>query len=385
MFSTFEAALNRLLESLRIQNNESTYIRFEQMLKLLGQSIEHKEGKLVQQPALIIMVQQLAKLLSEPEMPENIILIICKLVILLLLSKNIHLSQEQASLLIRKVLVVPQKTVFTYFVDNVSEYGSFEALILPSFLKYCVETDLNAQCLQLLTKLLMKKAPLCGNGIKLLEWKQYTLNFGNVSTNDKILNILMDKINNTESIADYFCALICLPHLNTPNTNDIINILDTNTSLLINKLQNCNDLSLNIMETKKILFLLYNTLECLIHLGGSNVLLNKFSNICDCLLRFSINTNFIISLRIISLLVSALKEEQSIITMENLLKIHDTMKGNFSSPFHEVNYYLLSMLREIVFVVQYCVFSGTINRILLKFHSLLNTGASFNFTHLYIV
>lgn len=332
-YSTLIGSADKLLDSWRTKRDEKVFNALEQILKLLGQSIEYKSGKLLQEP--VSVVQLLVKLLSEPGVPDNIILNICNISILLLLSQNIRLSQEHASLLIRKTLSIPQKTIFLHFIDNIHQYGSFEGLILPSFLKYCIQTDLNDECLHILTKLVLKKAPLCGSGINLCQWSKYSLNFGSES-NRKLFNILLNKIGDTGNVDEYFCALVCLPHLNSCDVDRVTEILDRNLNEFQDKLNKITDIKSDRSETVKILFLLHNTLQCVVHLSNLRVLSCKFAPLRDCLLRFSGHQSFILSLRSLSLLLTALKEEEGIATMLTLTRIHEKIQSNFSSPFHEV-------------------------------------------------
>lgn len=335
LWSVLFKIMENLIESYKIKQDEKVTMNIELMLKLIGQSVEYKGGKLLQDP--VPLIQILIKLLNFTELKESVLLIIAQIGILLLLSKSTRIPQEHASGLIRKILSLPQQSILLYFVDKISEYSSFEALVQPSFLRYCIKTNLDVDCFHSLTKLVLKKSPLCESGMKLDAWKKYPLDFK--ENNLQILNILRSYViaNNIDSVFDnidhYYCSLVCLPHLNIKENVDIQDILRNNINSLIVKIKDGNDEGL----LKKWLFLLNGTVECLIHLSGSKVIGTIFNEIVDCLLSMAQCPQYIVSLKILSLCLTALKDDESVITMETLIKINEGLENNFNSPFHEVS------------------------------------------------
>ncbi|KAJ8971909.1 hypothetical protein NQ314_000480 [Rhamnusium bicolor] len=338
LWLTYIQILENLSQTFKINQDGKIVNNIDLILKLIGQSIEHKGGKILQQP--VPLIQQLVKILNDNNLPEYVILTITQIGILLLLSKNIKVPQEQASSLIRKILFLPQKSILLYFVDNVSDYSSFEALILPRFLKHCVANQLNEDCFHILTKLVLKKVPTCGSGIKLSHWNKYPLDFR--ENNTLITNIMLNHIrsDNMDTIINdfdnYVCSVICLPHLNIKETEESIGNLEKNIVHLLEKINTECIHNENQETIQKILFVFNSTVECLIHLSGTDILAMNFCKIIDSLLYLTTYPQHILSLKIISLCLTALKNNCDIITMENLLKINNALENNFSSPYHEV-------------------------------------------------
>jgi hypothetical protein len=88
-----------------------------------------------------------------------------------------------------QVLAVPYTSVFLMFVQRVLTYPAFEVLILPQLLHHCQSISLSDSAvgvagigqdfLNLLTRMVLYKAPLCETGMDLKSWHQYPLNFTN--------------------------------------------------------------------------------------------------------------------------------------------------------------------------------------------------------------
>lgn len=338
LWSIFIKILEELVELCKIKKDEKVVRNIELVLKLIGQSVEYKGAKFLQDS--VPLIQILIKLLSFSDASESVLLIVTQIVILLLLSKHIRIPQEHTSSLIRKILSLPQKSVLLYFIDKISEYSSFEALVLPSFLRYCVKTNLDVDCFHSLTKLIIKKSPLCECGMNLDDWKKYPVDFK--ESNQQIINILKSYIvaDNIDILLDnvdnYYCSLVCLPHLNAKGNIEIQEILKNNINCLIDRIKVSNDEGV----LRKLLFLLNGTVECLIHLSGNEVIDIVFHEIVNCLLNLVQRPQYIVGLKVLSLCLAILKNDRSIITMETLIKMNKQLENNFNSPFHEVSYYL---------------------------------------------
>ncbi|KAL3285277.1 hypothetical protein HHI36_019387 [Cryptolaemus montrouzieri] len=118
--------LDKLIEYWKNDRNASKCL--ENLLKLLGQAVEHKNGKIVQDPKTII--QRIINLLNLEDLPEDVMLIVIQISVVILLSVRIRLSQEQASLLVKNSLSVKNKNALLYFVDNSTDFSLFEAFVL---------------------------------------------------------------------------------------------------------------------------------------------------------------------------------------------------------------------------------------------------------------
>ncbi|XP_056635303.1 small subunit processome component 20 homolog isoform X1 [Diorhabda sublineata] len=327
VWSSFVTVLKGLINKYKTNPSDSLINSINLILKLVGQTIEHKEGKFLQKPSLIIDV--LVEILNTLNQSEETILLICQIVIVLLLSNNLKLAQEQTSMLTRKLLVTPHKKVFLYFIDNIKTFSLFEASILPSFLKFCVKNGLDSDCFNLLINILTYKAPACVNGMNLSKWTKYHLDFK--EANSTVMRILLENLKNDT----FHSSLLCLPHL-TAKMNDVLTILEES---LLNSIKSMNKAE-NESEKKKLLFFINVTLETMIHLNINHDLLFKIFNehVLEALLPLTNKTEYISSLQSFDLLISYFKQigEEKYLTMDMLMKINNVMEMNFSSPFHEV-------------------------------------------------
>lgn len=331
---TFTAQFNNLFDKYQTSHDEKILNNIELCLKLIGQSIEYKGGKFFQKPSQIIEV--ISKILTDNVLPESISQTITKIVIIILLAKNLKLSQDQASLLTKKVLSSIHKSVYLYFVENTIEYAAYEALILPNFLRYCLQNDLDTQCFHVLIKIVLRKAPLCRSGIKLKEWKRYSIDFKEYIPTVLFNYLKIENYENVESLDNFMCTLLLLPHIITKPDSELSELLEKNiiyiTNLLNESVQKNSDL-----EIRKMLFLLNLTVECFIHLFGDNFSRIFEENLLPTLLPLAKNPSCLNSLNTISLCINALQENTKVITMNLLLKINAELEINFSSPFHEVS------------------------------------------------
>lgn len=329
--------LNNLSQKWVTNRREDIAENLELILKLIGEAMEYRNGKLLQMP--VPLVQMLLSLLTLSDLPEAILLVISQISVLLLTSKNIRLPQEQASTLTRKMLCVP-KQILLHFVYHVMDYISFEALILPTFLKHCLDSNLDNESLHVLTQLVLKKSPLSVNGINLESWTKYCLDFSSRQNNKKIHEILIKHLfveddSLIRNMDKYMCALICLPHLILDNEMKIEMkvLLDKNLELL------CENIKVKSADDLKILlFLLLNTIECIVHTFAAEDLVSHVNLMFEIVLPLSCNVKLITALQIIDLYLSALKNETKIISMDVLKKLHSILEENFNSPYHEVLY-----------------------------------------------
>lgn len=306
--------------------------------KLIGQCIEYKQGRFLQKPTPLIEI--ISNMLNEMTLPESILLTIIRVVVLILTSKNLNLSQEQAALLTRKILSNAYEKVFLFFVENIIDYSSFEALILPNFLRYCLQNDLDARCFHVLVKIILRKSPLCGVGFKLQEWVRYPIDFKEY--NPMVIDILskflnFDALESTDAIDNYLCSIICLPHVVTKPKDELLDILEKRIIDLSTLVKESVQTALNA-EIKKILMLINFSVECFIHLFDHSKLSKMFlDEILPALLPLVSDPNYIDSLKTISLCIGALHDCPDIITIELLKNINAVLEINFSSPFHEVS------------------------------------------------
>lgn len=294
--------------------------QIELILKLVGQTVEYRNGRFVQNPISIINV--LSKITNNETLPDSALKLGVQISILLLLSKNIKLSQEQASKVTRHMVSIKNESIFLYFVDNVSKFSSFEALILPAFLDRCITSHFNIPYTKSLTKLILNKTPLCQNGINLMNWTRYSIDFR--SNNDLARQIILQRLNQAEEL--FISSLICLPHLVLSDKTEFLEILEQKLLTIVDE-SSKND--------KKQLFLLNLVMECIIHLNGVEILEKNFDTILNSLSDTLRNCFSLSVLTIIDMLISVLTDT-SLINMDTLNRLNGLLITNFSSPYHEI-------------------------------------------------
>ncbi|KAK5640555.1 hypothetical protein RI129_011366, partial [Pyrocoelia pectoralis] len=321
--------IERLL-SKPVTDDSVRYI--ERNLKLLGQAVEYKGGRLLAAPLPLVNV--IVKLMSVEDLPKRVLLLVSQITILILLSETICLPQENAGTLTRKIL--SNSKIVLHFVDHIKTYSGFEPLILPTFLQHGHANGLTGDFLQVLTKVVLHKSPPCQGGLSLAAWSKYPIELGDC--NQKVIDLL----NVCKDVDNYICALICLPHLSI-ESESVSDILTCNVKVLCDSLTSVHD--------PKTSFLLLASVECAIHLSlpGTNAWLDL---ITDTVLPLSVKPQFVTALKILDLYLTSIADS-SLITFDLLLKIHKTLVVNFNSPYHEIRlhtahiYTLFSHLPEL--------------------------------------
>lgn len=318
-------SIQETLQSWTEKKNEKY---FSQLLQCIGQAIEYRSGRFLLQPDQLI--SKLLKLYATEELPEHILLSASKIVILLLLSKTTQLQQEQASILIRTVLNVQPENVFLFFIENIFHYSSFEALILPSFLRYCVKCELNERSLRILAKLIQTKSPLVSGGINIDSWHKYALNFYSSANNNLIERILLDHITlNTSNVhcdqRNYIYSIICLPHI-----KHSIGVEE----VLLNNIKSFCEMIGEQKDIKDCLFLLLITFECAVHILEYSKIINLQNVLTKHILPLCENVEYITALKIVDLFLTVTKGEM--LKIENMELINKNLQRNFNSPYHEV-------------------------------------------------
>ncbi|KAK4873532.1 hypothetical protein RN001_015561 [Aquatica leii] len=310
--------IERLTSSYISNRRDATKKHIELNLKFLGQAIEHKNGKLCTSP--VPLANLIVKSLS-CDLPDSLLMVTCQISVLLLLSESVRLPQEQTSNLIRKLLSIPN--ILLYFVDNIKEYSAFDALVLPSFLKYCANSDFDTDSLRVFTKVIMHKAPLCNGGLTLASWSKYSIDLK--CRNSQIADLV--KVDFSEELLkpdSYLCGLICLPHLNHVDA-DVYEVISSNIECL------CKDFGTRLVKQ----FYLLATVECAAHLCPM-VLSNRFNLLLDTLLPLSVEAQFLPVLKTLDLCLTVCGDN---LTMDVLKRLHFVLEVNLNSPFHELRLY----------------------------------------------
>lgn len=328
----WKITMNYLHENLQSCTEKNNIGYLNSILECIGQAVEYRSGYFLINPNCVI--KELLQLISISNLPDEIMLSAVKIIVLLLLSKCIKLQQEEASSLTRNVLKVESKDVFLFFIEHTFEYPSFEPLILPSFLKYCIKHELDDACLSTLAKLVVAKSPFCESGIDIEKWHKYSLNFNSIANNDIIVQVLLqhlriNKENFCSNQENYIYSVLCLPHIVYGNETE---------QTLYENIETLSEMIRNGSNIRRNLFLLLITFECLTHVADRSKLITFKSTFMKTILPLCSNIKYISASKLFDMFLVVTKEES--INMKNLMLIHNSLERNFNSPFHEVRHFL---------------------------------------------
>lgn len=307
----------------------------EYILKIVGQTLEHGQGRFLSNPLPVI---NLISNLLNSELSENMYKIIAQIGILILLCSHINLPHENSVLFVKKLISIPYSKIVTEFVQEVVSCSSFDMIVFPHFLESISTFDSNI--IKALGKICIKKSPLCKNGSDIYTWVKYPIDLGFKS--NSCFNFLMQAINqNTsdmlQSPDDCMNALICLPHIKHIDSTEVKSVLKTLISNLINHLQDSHKDSENVDAIKNVLFFLAVSVESAIHLlKPENVdeVCHTQELICA-LSPFLADNRFVCSLRILDVILT-IKESEHLLEFEILQELHKKLEINLLSSYHEV-------------------------------------------------
>ncbi|KAK7865447.1 hypothetical protein R5R35_002325 [Gryllus longicercus] len=327
-------------------------------LKLVKQIINYKGGVLLVEPHFVIT--NFLKLLEDQENNE-ICMILSEILGTILMSPNVHLTQDVARRLTMKALTAPYEQSVLNFICQVIQYSGFETLILPWVQNYvCSEihnelssssidtTVSNKRVLDILSQIVLQKSAPCLGGISFENWKSYPLDLS-ISCNQgtikdgvfesyflrKCTNISSFKECDSEELISMF---LVLPHVKMTQEEIVKSALKNLMVKLCSELHSCD----TEVEEKlsNLIFLFLIVLEACIHILGfqdvENVCSTEF--LCDVLLPLAKQPSFIGALHAVDLYITALKleERNEMFRMQLLKKLHSFLSENLLSPYHKV-------------------------------------------------
>lgn len=334
-------------EILKDKDDESRGLEY--ILRLAGQVIEHQNGKYLNNPPQFVLM--LIKVICE-QTSENVLDVCSQIGAVLLLSPNVSLSQEHASIIVKVLLPLPYPNILINFVQNVVDYSQFDLHILPPFINFIIQSGFDNEAMCALTRICLKKSPLSKNGIKLFEWVKYPVDFGkNLSSFMQYFNsIINDDVENiVESPNKLMNVLFCLPHVEKIDVDYCIKALQFLISKLLNVLATYNlesqhehnkfhcDTTALSRCARRVLFLLTSAMESAIHISSCK----KLNEICEIdkllpiILPCSADPNYLCSLHLLDLYLTAYEHENKL-SYPHLLLVDSYLKSNVSSPFHIV-------------------------------------------------
>lgn len=349
----------RSLELFRTQseNNELAIIH---MLTLMGIALETRDGKyLLSAGQFVTEILQVVDVSVEQSFDECL-KVVTNLTAVLLLSKNIIITQLDASRITKRVLTIPSTTIFEAFVWHTVQYSQFEILILPEFMRYLDSKHFGLSALELMAKVILFKSPLAGDGITINQRNTYPIRMKTVKCLQKIESIITamhGKELTEEKLREFLLAAIIYPHIigNDPSKyveqmNEVIeHQLDTLSPH--DSQTNGEPESLNARnKNKRCLFILSVLVEnCIlmrqhVALNGDQKLQLKrlpLRTLVTKLLPFSQCDSYIHGLRLLDMIISheaTLKKNRRDVdfNVKLFVDIHQELSMNLTSRYHTV-------------------------------------------------
>uniref|UniRef100_A0A182T8V6 U3 small nucleolar RNA-associated protein 20 N-terminal domain-containing protein n=1 Tax=Anopheles maculatus TaxID=74869 RepID=A0A182T8V6_9DIPT len=289
------------------------------LLQLSGIVLEHQYGRLLGD-SLSVTVSQLIRLLTSFSAPsiefkETIV----NHIIVLLRSKHLPLTQLEASRLTMNVLLLDYRPLYDRFIEATVQCQMFEALIWPNFVKR-LELELDDARVSFLAGLLLKKSPLCGNGLKLDDWQPFPVNVapkGNLEAHMKKLLLSSPKQVLDSGADSYLSALIVLPHL--ANFRDKSAANSAVCDFIRHGVQSLQN-STNHVSSEKVAQLIALAVETIVHLKGMDG--KAYFDLLECLLPVVTMHECLLLNSVHLLLVHITAQRKNLITLDRFKCVH---------------------------------------------------------------
>lgn len=356
---TFWDAFYYTLAEFKQDKSDFNDSALKKLLSLMGQAVEIRDGKFLTKPNQF--VSELMEAIDMSENSDECLHCISNLVTVLLLAKNVVLTQLDASRIIKKVLTIPSTEVFEAFVWNCVKYQQFEILILPEFVRYIDSKHFGMGSLELMAKIILHKSPLSGDGIAMDNRKIYPIRLRSGKCLEKIKTILNQTDTGEEFFTnprEYLLALIIYPHIIGAEVTPILKKINEKIEICLNALKphdaeiptDSENAQIRV-RNQRIIFILSILFETQIQLRELQANGEKTSrkgtislkNIVSKLLPFSSCENFryIHALRVLDLIISfessQSKDAKSPEFNAELFKtIHNELSNNLSSRYHTI-------------------------------------------------
>ncbi|XP_076171321.1 small subunit processome component 20 homolog [Ptiloglossa arizonensis] len=231
------------------------------VMQLLCIVINYKNGKLVVDP--VPLIKKLTQTIDIFEDDSDVLQEVINAAVAILLAANIKLMQETSSQILIKIMTMKDVKLLHQAVESLMHYSAFETLILPQVIRHCIATNINNDSLQLFTKIVIAKAPLCINGINLNKWKKYVLDIRGAKPDS--INFFLKELKAISDINipnNVLKILIILPHMK-PLPEEFKDILKEGISFLYKQILNNANTESN---TSKLCFTFLLALESAIHI-----------------------------------------------------------------------------------------------------------------------
>ncbi|CAL7939981.1 unnamed protein product [Xylocopa violacea] len=321
------------------------------LMQLLNTVINYKNGKMVINP--IPLIKKLLQILDTFGNESDVLEKTINVSVAILLADHVKLMQETASQILLKVMSVKDITLLYSAVESLIHYSSFETLVLPHIIRHSISIGFNDNTLQLFTKIIKMKVPLCLNGINLNKWTKYILDIRGVKPNSmnffqKEFQALLDGNVSTNILK----MLIILPHLK-PLPEEFKDILKKGIlSLYKQILITCTE---NKMNKLCLTFLI--ALESAIHIFETEILHEFLKTndveIFDLIMKYPDNRFILNAIDLYLTYYGTTKYRETYVNQIFFDKLNKTIAHKLSSPFSEVRlivthlYSLFSDVKEI--------------------------------------
>lgn len=322
------------------------------LMQLLNTIINYKNGKIVIDP--VSLIKKLVQILNIFENENDVLQETINVSVAILLATNIKLMQETSSQILIKIMSVKDIKLLYGTVESLMYYSSFETLILPHIIRHSISIGFNDDILELFTKIIKVKAPLCLNGINLNKWTKYILDirgakFDTISFCQKNLKALL----NNDVPANALKILIILPHLK-PLPEEFKDILKNGILSLYQRILNNTNIEI---EINKLCLTLLIALESAIHILELEILQNFMEmndiKILDLITKYPDNKFILNAVDLYITYFSTSQYREIYINRIIFDKLNNNIAQNLSSPFSEIRlivthlYFLFSNINEV--------------------------------------
>lgn len=306
-------------------NNYSENVQpIHNLLNLWGQMVENSKESL--QMAIDDLIHCIFSLF-ENDVTDETLQILSKLCQVLLSSSKLTISQTEVTRLCKKCMSIRTTSIVAQFVDAMKTNEVFDTLIMSDLLKYVTKIT-TVEAMEMLASTIIDKGGFWRSGIEMEDNERFPSYAAPDGLSKSFLDILT--VSDQPLLSDEaVLALICLPHVTTPkNMKQVFNVLKNISSKVAERLSSHEHWDVTIFTLH---LLCQGRLRCH-EMDFTSLLLivDKLQTVPD----FHNNASI---LRLIDLLLTAVKQEQnSMLTTDLLAGMAEKLTSNLSSPVPEI-------------------------------------------------
>lgn len=325
--SVFKAAESCIHDN-EVKNEQTLHY----ILHLIGIAVEHQHNKCLQNSSQIIGL--LIKILKSTE-SGGIVTDVMKIATIMMLSRNLNMTQLDASRLCKNVMAVGphSRKGFQDFVLSMVEHATFENIVLPDYMKY-FEKNMDTESLKVLTRIVTKKSLRCQHGIRLDCWKRFPVKLRTDHAKQMYSDILQGGLTATNR-TDFLLVLILLPHVaEIQNDSAVKHIVER--GIVSNLPKHSGQLSNEQYEALNVM------VEAFVHIEYDNMQL--FVDIIKKLLPGAVDPVQDGSINIISLCLAKIHRDKPQLLTKSLFEmVHSQLSERLGSVHHNVRILVIHM------------------------------------------